>query len=212
MRTLPRIAVGFAVFAGGLTFLVYGIAQAIQTGSCGSSSNGMSYGPACPSGMGPMIMLMILGTFAALIGAGIASVASSRGGVAVLGGVGRFIAALIVAVLAGVVLGFVDVHSDDTRPGLEIFAAVVAPLLFFAVPAIGVVEARKVKPAAAPEHDGPIAWEKRAAETITTPKPATTANAQDIASRLQQLEQLRASGLLDEAAYKERRTQILAEL
>ncbi|HEY6890106.1 MAG TPA: SHOCT domain-containing protein [Solirubrobacter sp.] len=212
MRTLPRIAIGFVVFAGGLTFLVYGIAQAITTGSCGSSSNGMSYGPACPSGMGPMIMLMILGTFAALIGAGIASVRSSRGGVAVLGGVGRFIAALIVAVVASVVLGFVDLHSDDTRPGLEIFAAVVAPLLLFTIPAIGVVEARKVKPAAAPEHDGPITWEKRAAETTTTAKPVTSANAEDIASRLRQLDQLRASGLLGDDEYKQRRTQILAEL
>ncbi|MDA0166965.1 hypothetical protein OM076_42285 [Solirubrobacter ginsenosidimutans] len=208
MRTLPRIAVGFVVFAGGLTFLVYGIAQAITTGSCGSSSNGLSYGPACPSGMGPMILLMILGTFAALIGAGVASVRSSRGGVTVLGGVGRFIAALIVAVLAGVVLGFVDLHSDDTRPGLEIVAAVVVPLLLFAVPAIGIVPARKIKPATAPVVEGPIAWQTPA------PKPAatTTANAQDIATRLKQLEQLRASGLLDEAAYKERRTQILAEL
>ncbi len=208
MTSLLRIAAGFAVFAGGLTFLVYGIAQAITTGSCGSSSNGMSYGPACPSGMGPMILLMILGTFAALIGAGIASVRSSRGGVAVLGGVGRFIAALIVAVLAGGVLAFVDLHADDTRPGLEIVAAVVVPVLLFAVPAIGIVPARKVKPAAAPAVDGAIVWQTPA------PKPAaaTNANANDIASRLQQLEQLRASGLLDEAAYKERRTQILAEL
>jgi hypothetical protein len=210
MRSVLRIAAGFAVLAGGLTFLVYGIAQAITTGSCGSGSNGTSYGPACPSGMGPMILLMILGTFAALIGAGIASVQSSRGGVAVQGGVGRFIAALIVAVLAGVVLGFVDLHSDDTRPGLEMVVAVVAPLLLFAVPAIGIVPDRKVRPATAPVDDGAIVWQTPA----PAPKPAatTTANANDIATRLKQLEQLRASGLLDEAAYKERRTQILAEL
>ena len=210
MTPLLRIAAGFAVFAGGLTFLVYGIAQAISIGSCGSSSNGLSYGPSCPSGMGPLILLMILGTFAALIGAGVASVRSSRGGVAVLGGVGRFIAALIVGVVAGVVLGFVDLHSDDTRPGLEIVAAVVVPLLLFAVPAIGIVPARKIKPVAAPADDGAIVWQTPA----VAPKPAATANAnaQDIASRLKQLEQLRASGLLDEAAYKERRTQILAEL
>jgi hypothetical protein len=208
MRTLPRLAVGFVVFAGGLTFLVYGISQAVSTGSCGSSSNGLSYGPACPTGMGPMILLMVLGTFAALIGAGVASVRSSGGGVAVLGGVGRFIAALIVAVIAGVVLGFVDLHSDDTRPGLEILVAVVAPLLLFAVPAIGIVPARKVKPAAAaPVDDGSIVW-----QTPAAPRKATTANAEDIASRLRQLDQLKSSGLLGEQEYAERRRQILAEL
>jgi hypothetical protein len=212
MRGVLRIAAGFAVFAGGLTFLVYGIAQAISIGSCGSSSNGLSYGPSCPSGMGPLILLMILGTFAALIGAGVASVRSSRGGVAVLGGVGRFIAALIVAVVAGVVLGFVDPHADDTRPGLEIVAAVVVPLLLFTVPAIGIVAARKIKPVAAPADDGAIVWQTPAPKPAATANANANANAQDIASRLKQLEQLRASGLLDEAAYKERRTQILAEL
>ena len=38
------------------------------------------------------------------------------------------------------------------------------------------------------------------------------ASAHEIADRPRQLDQLRDPGLLDEAAYKERRTQILAEL
>jgi hypothetical protein len=198
VKSVLRIAIGFAAFAGGLTFLVYGIAQAITTGSCGSSSNGMSsYGP-CPSGFGPMIALMVLGTLVAIVGVGIAA-----GGPR---GVGRFIAALIVAIVAGLVLGFVDLHSDDTRPGLEILVAVVAPLLLFTLPGLGMpsVPARKPQPAAAPPDDGPIEWQRRAS------KPA--ANAEDIASRLRQLNQLRDSGLLDDAAYNERRAQILAEL
>jgi hypothetical protein len=207
MRTLLRIAIGFAGFAGGLTFLVYGIAQAIENGSCGTNSSGYSSGPPCPSGMGPMILLMVLGTFAALIGAGVASVRSSGGvSVAVSGGVGRFIVALSVAVFAGVVLGFVDLHSDDTRPGLEILAAVVAPVLLFTVPGIGISRATKTTPTAAPVDDGAVVWETPA------PKATTTASAEDIATRLRQLDQLRDSGLLDEAAYKERRNQILAEL
>lgn len=202
MKSVLRIAIGFAAFAGGLTFLVYGIAQAITTGSCGSSSNGMSsYGP-CPSGFGPMIALMVLGTLVAIVGVGIAA-----GGPR---GVGRFIAALIVAIVAGLVLGFVDLHSDDTRPGLEILVAVVAPLLVFTLPGLGIAgggaPARKPQPAAAPADDGPIEWQPRAS------KPATNANAEDIASRLRQLNQLRDSGLLDDAAYNERRAQILAEL
>jgi hypothetical protein len=199
VKSVLRIAIGFAAFAGGLTFLVYGIAQAITTGSCGSSSSGMSYGP-CPSGFGPMIALMVLGTLVAIVGLGIAA-GSPRG-------VGRFIAALIVAVLAGLVLGFVDLHSDDTRPGLEILAAVVAPLLLFTLPGLGMptVQTLKAQPAAMPAEDGPIEWQPRAAE------PATSADAEDIASRLRQLNQLRDSGLLDDAAYNERRAQILAEL
>ena len=44
------------------------------------------------------------------------------------------------------------------------------------------------------------------------PAPTTRASAHEIAERPRQLDQLRDPGLLDEAAYKERRTQILAEL
>ena len=36
MSRLIRIAIGFALFAGGLTFLAYGIAQAIENGNCGT--------------------------------------------------------------------------------------------------------------------------------------------------------------------------------
>ena len=42
--------------------------------------------------------------------------------------------------------------------------------------------------------------------------PATTAKAEDIASRLRQLEQLKESGLLSGTEYDQRRKQILAEL
>ena len=43
-------------------------------------------------------------------------------------------------------------------------------------------------------------------------EPATPADAEAIASRLRQLDQLKQSGLLGEAEYAERRKQILAEL
>ena len=38
MSRLIRIAIGFALFAGGLTFLAYGIAQAIENGTGGPTS------------------------------------------------------------------------------------------------------------------------------------------------------------------------------
>ena len=125
-----------------------------------------------------MIALMVLGTFVAIVGV----VASPRG----RGprGVGRFIAALIVAFVAGLVLGFVDLHSDDTRPGLEILVAVVAPLLVFTLPA-GIAmaaPARKPQPAAAPADDGPIEWQPRASKPATERERrghrVTTASAQ----------------------------------
>jgi hypothetical protein len=196
VKSVLRIAIGFAVFAGGLTFLVYGIAQAIDNGSCGTNSSGYSAGPPCPSGFGPMIALMVLGTFVGLIGMGIAA-AGARG-------IARFITALAVAVVAGVVFGIVDLHADDTRPGLEIVAAVVAPLLLFTLPGVG-----RPSPAGrstAKVTSPPVTF-------ATPPRTATSnASAEAIATRLRQLDQLRDSGLLDEAAYKERRTQILAEL
>jgi hypothetical protein len=189
VKILVRTAIGFALFAGGLTLLVYGIAQAIQMGSCGTDGYGQSIGPACPSGLGPMILLMIAGTFVVIVG----TVTAARGGGLVI----RLVATAVVAVLAGVVLGFADLDDTDSRPGPQIIAAVLAPMLLFAVPGIRLAPRRSVSDAApAP---------------VGTPAPAT-ATADELAARLRQLKQLRESGLLDEDAYKERRKQILAEL
>jgi hypothetical protein len=194
-----RTAIGFAMFAGGMTLLVYGIAQAIQMGNCGTDDTGRSLGPPCPSGFGPMIVLMIAGTFVAIIGV---AVAARSGGL-----VAGLIGSAVVAVLAGVVLGIVDLDDADSRPGFEIIAAVMAPLLVFAVPGIR-YSARRAPtdvPAMAPVTAPPV--------TFATPPPSSSrASADEIAGRLRQLDQLRDSGLLDEAAYKERRNQILAEL
>jgi hypothetical protein len=196
VRTIVRTAIGFAMFAGGMTLLVYGIAQAIETGNCGTDEYGNSIGPSCPSGFGPMIVLMILGTFVAIIGV---AVAARSGGL-----VAGFVGAAIVAAVAGVVLGIVDVNDADSRPGFEIIAAVLVPVALFAVPAVRVRRGRAT-PFTAPATDPPIVF-------ATPPPTASKASADEIAGRLRQLDQLRDSGLLDEDAYKERRKQILAEL
>src|SRR3954453_17465966 len=114
-----------AIAGGGLRFLTYGIAQAVQTASSGASSSGFSYGPACPSGFGPMIVLMVFGAFLAI------------GGAAVAGRLPRFLGAPVAAVIVGVVLGFVALNDADTRPGPEILVAGLAPMMLFVVPGIG---------------------------------------------------------------------------
>ena len=48
MSLVIRVLIGFALAAGGLTFLVYGITQAIEVGSCGTDEYGNSVGPPCP--------------------------------------------------------------------------------------------------------------------------------------------------------------------
>ncbi len=205
MGVIFRTGSGFALFAGGLTFLTYGVAQAIQNGNCGTDSYGRSIGPACPSGMGPMISLMVLGTFVAIAGAMLAS--ARRGGLAmgVVGGTLRFFGALIVSVIAGVVLGIVDVHADDTRPGLEVVAAVVGPVLLFSLPGL----ARRPQ-----ADDDPIVGTPIVMAAVNTPSApvATPGHAEDVASRLRQLDQLRESGLLQPDEYAARRKQILADL
>jgi amino acid transporter len=183
-----RALIGFALAAAGLTFLTYGIAQAIEVGSCGTDEYGNAVGPPCPPGIGPMIVLMVLGTFVALIGAAIA------------GRLLRFIPVIMVAALAGVVLGIVDLHDDDTRPGNEIVVAVVAPMLIFMLPGLG---KRRTRPVFTPTMPPP---------PQPQPQPTTNANAEDVASRLRQLDQLKEAGLLDDAAYDEQRRRILAEL
>ena len=195
MRTIVRTGIGYLLFAGGMTFLVYGIAEAIEMGNCGTDEYGNSIGPACPSGFAPMIVLTILGTFMAIIGAGVASVA--------LGVIARLVLAAIVAVLAGVVLGIADVNAGDSRPGLEIVAAVLVPLALFSVPGPAAGDKRRRAPNLRPVTDPPV--------TFATPAPARQ-GADEIAARLRQLDQLKESGLLDESAYRERRKQILAEL
>ena len=195
MRVIVRTGIGYLLFAGGLTFIVYGIAQAIATGNCGD------YGPSCPNGFGPLILLTILGTFTAIFGASVAAVG--------LGVVARLVSVAIIAVLAGVVLGIVDLHDDDSRPGLEIVAAVLVPLALLSFPGPKVSEHRRSRSASAPVPDPPVTFAGPAPEWQ---KPAPRQSADEIAARLRQLDQLRDSGLLDEAAYKERRAQILAEL
>jgi hypothetical protein len=209
VRLIIRVAIGVTLAAGGLTFLTYGIAQAIENGSCGTSSEGVSYGPPCPSGTGPMILLMVFGTFFAV------------GGAALAGVLLRFIGVIIVSVVAGVVFGIVDLNPDDTRPGYEVIIAVVAPMALFALPGIGRPRrtARIITPEIAAQYAQPQSpppappgasfgtppqWQPR--------QPATPAQAEDVASRLRQLDQLKDSGLLGEDEYAERRKQILAEL
>ncbi|HEX6020956.1 MAG TPA: hypothetical protein VFZ00_03100 [Solirubrobacter sp.] len=195
MKLVIRVLIGFALAAAGLTFLTYGIAQAIEVGSCGTDEYGRSVGPPCPPGMGEMIVLMVFGTFVAIAGAAIA------------GRLLRFIAVIMIAAAAGAVLGVIDLHDDDTRPGYEVIAAVVVPLLLFSLPGLG-------KPRRLPLFTQmlPQMPTQRQQPQQQPHQPATEAKAEDIAARLRQLEQLKESGLLDEAAYNDQRRRILSEL
>jgi hypothetical protein len=192
-----RVAIGLVLATAGLTCLVYGLAQAIEGGSCGG------YRTACPAGTGPMILLMILGAFIAL------------GGAALAGVFARFMVVFSIALIAGVVFGVVDLDDTDTRPGYEILVAVIAPMVLIALPGVGRTRERpavrmRPGPQAPPTPQPPDAnfgvppkWQ---------PRPTTQAGAEDVASRLRQLDQLRSSGLLGDQEYAERRQQILAEL
>lgn len=129
MTGLIRLAVGFACFAGGLTFFVYGLAQSVSTGNCGVDEDGNTVGPPCPEGTGPLIALMIAGVFVAVFGAIAAS--WKHAGVAV-----ALIVGALVATAAGVYFGINELHPDDTRPGLEVVAASIGPALLLALPAL----------------------------------------------------------------------------
>lgn len=224
-RLLLCTAIGMVLLAGGLTAFSYGLAQVIETGSCGTDEYGRSVGPPCPAGTGWMIMAMVGGVFVALAGA---FVFAARGG-----GVGLLlliVGPLCVAVSAAV-LGIVDVHESDTRPGREVmwiaggWAALVA--------LVGGVRGRRVaaphEPSVAARErmhdlaaslrqvaarrDGAEAGDIAAQRERPDDAPADhSARAEAIAARLRQLDQLRQSGLLPEDDYAERRRQILAEL
>jgi hypothetical protein len=211
---LVRTTIGLGAAAAGLTALTYGIAQAIENGSCGVDEYGNVLGAPCPDGFGPMIVLMVFGSFVALAGAALAS------------SLVRFILPAIIAVCAGVVLGFMDVNETDTRPGLEIIAAVAAPMVLFTVPFTGRRKERSTF-AVTPEQFHQV-QAQFATEPVRPPAPAqeptfeaaapqwqhnhTPGDPEAIASRLRQLDQLKESGLLDEAAYAEQRKRILSEL
>ena len=212
MRRLVSTVLGLGLFAGGLTWFGYGLAQTIENGSCGTDRYGRAVGPPCPSGTAALILLMILGVFLAVGGSGLFSL---RGGFAprgILGGVGRLLFGIFGVGIAAAVYGIVDLHADDTRPGYEI---VITVLVVTLVPAIPALLARQRTPTPVPALAGaPLAF--ATAPPAPTPRPAyepaTTAKAEDVASRLRQLEQLKASGLLSGDEYDQRRKQILAEL
>lgn len=129
MTGLIRIALGFGIYAAGLTFFVYGLAQSISGGECGTSEDGMSVGPPCPDGTGWLILLMVAGAFAAVLGA--MAAAWGRLGVGLALGAGATI-----SVIAAVVFGVNELHPDDTRPGLEVVVASIGPALAFALPSL----------------------------------------------------------------------------
>jgi hypothetical protein len=208
---LIRTTIGLGAAAAGLTALTYGIAQAIENGSCGTDEYGTVLGAPCPDGFGEMIVLMVFGSFVALAGAALAS------------SLARFILPAMIAVLAGIVLGFLDVNETDTRPGLEIIAVVAAPMVLFTVPFVGRRRSRGhvVQPqvhTATATFGGPPPPEPAAAEpTFSAPAPQwqhnhTPGDPEAIAARLRQLDQLKESGLLDDAAYADQRKRILSEL
>jgi hypothetical protein len=217
VRLIVRTALGLFVLTGGLTFFCYGLAQAIENGSCGTDKYGRAVGPPCPSGTGAMIALMVLGVFAAFFGGTLfASRVAGRGPMAFVGGAAMLVFALFTAGIAAAVIGIVDLHDDDTRPGYEIVVVVLAAVLLPAIPSLLRRRAAPPTPlgatplafASAPPAAPPPA--APAAEPVRA--PATTAKAEDIASRLRQLDQLKESGLLSGDEYTQRRKQILAEL
>jgi hypothetical protein len=127
VRYLFRSVLGTFLLAGGITALSYGIAQAIEIGNCGTDKYGRVIGPACPTGTGPMIALMVAGAFVGIFGAGIYANRGEPGGGRSTGlGMGiavgqlRFWAAMLIAGPAAAAIGIVDLHEDDFQPGLEI--------------------------------------------------------------------------------------------
>jgi hypothetical protein len=212
-RLLLCTAIGMVLLAGGLTAFSYGLAQVIETGSCGTDEYGRSVGPPCPAGTGWMIMAMVGGVFVALAGA---FVFAARGG-----GVGLLlliVGSLCVAVSAAV-LGIVDVHASDTRPGREVMwiAGGCAALVALVGGGRGRRDAAPREPSAPARermHDLAASLRQVAArrERPDDAPADRSARAEDIAARLRQLDQLRQSGLLPEDDYAERRRQILAEL
>jgi hypothetical protein len=204
------------MFAGGLTWFGYGLAQTIENGSCGTDRYGRAVGPPCPSGTAALIALMILGVFLAVGGSGLFSLRGGFAASGILGGVGRLLFGIFGVGIAAAVFGIVDLHDDDTRPGYEI---VITVLVLTLVPAIPALLRRQPARTPVPALAGtPLTFATAPPAPAPTPmptaprEPATTAKAEDVASRLRQLEQLKASGLLSGDEYDQRRKQILAEL
>src|SRR4051794_20059017 len=157
---------------------------------------------------------MVLGVFLAVGGSGLFSLRDGFAPRGILGGVGRLLFGIFGVGIAAAVFGIVDLHADDTRPGYEIVIVVLVLTLVPAIPALLRRASAAVPPPPALAGT-PLAF---ATPTPTPPpptaprEPATAAKAEDVASRLRQLEQLKASGLLSGDEYDQRRKQILAEL
>ena len=141
MRYVLGTVIGFALLAFGLTCLCYGIAQAIEIGSCGTDRYGRSVGPTCPSGTGGMIGMMVGGAFISIFGSGFLAIRGRPGESTTALGFGAGIAVgqlmfWLGAIVAGglsVYFAITDLHEDDTRPGMEIVYVVAGTLAAFAL-------------------------------------------------------------------------------
>jgi Short C-terminal domain len=130
VRYLFRSVLGTFLLAGGITALVYGIAQAIEIGNCGTDEHGRVIGPPCPTGTGAMIALMVAGAFVGIFGAGLYA---NRGepdgsrstgfGMGIAIGQLRFWGAMLIAGPAAAAIGIIDLHEDEFRPGMEVVLA-----------------------------------------------------------------------------------------
>jgi hypothetical protein len=136
VRLFVHTVLGLGLFAGGLTWFGYGLAQSIETGSCGTSRSGRVVGPPCPSGTGAMIALMILGVFIAVGGSALFSTRNGFAPMGIVGGVGRLLFGILGVGAAAAVFAIVDLHADDSRPGYEVVIAVLVTTLLPAVPAL----------------------------------------------------------------------------
>ena len=131
-----------------MTFFVYGLAQAIENGTCGTDEDGHVGRPALPERVRPADRaddprhvhrgprrdrrrLGAPGRRAARSGRARRSRSSPRS-----------------------CFGIVDLNADDTRPGFEIIVAAIAPAVLFAVPALAATDARGVDLRRAPRRAG----------------------------------------------------------
>ena len=208
---LIRTTIGLGAAAAGLTALTYGIAQAIENGSCGVDEYGNVLGAPCPDGFGPMIVLMVFGYVRGARRRRARQLARAlhlpdhrrrlRGRRARLPRRPR----------DGHAAGARD-HRGRRRPDGAVHRPVrrQAPRARVRRPATGA--RRPPRPSAGRRHREPAAE-----PTFNAPAPQwehkhTPGDPEAIAARLRQLDQLKESGLLDDAAYAEQRKRILAEL
>jgi hypothetical protein len=239
MGYLLKAGIGLALFFGGIVLFNVKLMELLDVGTCASGNQPfeIAQGYECPDGTGTDSMLLVVGIFAGLIGAGIFAFrgeppwgggrrrATGLFGIGTLAW-GLFFAGTGAALLIGMPYGeVVDPETGETvaRADSQLGAQITGwTFLVMGVPALLIAGwslakgfgKRDERPAAATAGAGPaggIMGSMRSGMESVSSTLGRSSGGGDAIGKIERLQKLRESGAINDAEFEREKAKILAE-